>query len=302
MSRLLLIAVILACTAVAQVEDVYYQGDIAPRNIMPSFDKGYLVAYESNDAISLYGREGKLAYKATPTFPGTDFVQIHDAAADTDGAMVASVESGWRDPHHVVRHGMLAVFSPSGVEYNMIDTGIDWAPVEACFAQDHSIWTLGWRGINSKATTDYGILRHYDREGHLLGEFLPRSSFAQEPVGPHVGGWHMTASTNRIAFTVYTHSVLAQGMQHRLGQWTEVDFQGNIARKLELPRGWAVCAFTANGTVYAADKNVYQVFDSSIGTWRPIPGVQGGWLNGADGDILAFTIANKNMVSRTPLQ
>src|SRR5262249_28166291 len=151
---------------------------------------------------------------------------------------------------------------------------------------------------NSKSTTDYGILRHYNREGHLLGEFLPHSSFAQEPIGPNIGGWHVTASTNRIGFTLYIHSVLAPGVQQRPGQWTEVDFEGKIVRTLELPRGWEVCAFTANGTVYAER----MVFDSSRGTWRPIPGVPGGRLNGADGDFLAFKIANQNVVRRTPLQ
>jgi hypothetical protein len=98
MIRLFVVTAILAGGALAQVEDVYYQGNLGPRNIFPSFDKGYLVTYESNDAISVYGRDGKLAYKATVTFPGADFVNVTHAAADADGTAIASVDSGRRPP------------------------------------------------------------------------------------------------------------------------------------------------------------------------------------------------------------
>jgi hypothetical protein len=299
MIRLFLLTAILASSALAQVEDVYYEGDLMPRNVFPSFDKGYLVAYESSDAISVYGRDGKLAYKATPTFPGADFVSIIHAAADTDGTAIASVETGRRPPHH----GGLALLNPSGVELGVIDTGTDWFPVEACFAPDHSIWAVGWRNINSNATTDYDILRHYDRAGHMLGEFLPRSTFMQEPVGPIIGGWHITASSNRLGVLLYAHTVLPHSEQHRPGQWTELDFQGNILRAVEIPRGWTIAAFTANGTVFAQDMNrMSEALDATTGAWRPVPGVQGGRLAGADGDTLVFKIANQNVIIRTPIQ
>jgi hypothetical protein len=297
MIRLCLLTVILASSALAQVEDVHYEGDLAPRNIFPSFDKGYLITYEARDAISVYGRDGKLAYKATAS-PGADFASIEHAAADTDGTTVASVEFGRKSPH-----GGLALFNPSGVELGVIDTGTDWFPLEACFAPDHSIWAVGWRNINSKATTDYDILRHYDHEGHMLGEFLLRSSFAQEPVGPIIGGFHITSSSNRLGILLYAHTILPHGESHRPGQWAELDFQGKIVRTVEIPSGWTIAAFTANGTVFAPDVNTMsEALDGTTGTWRPVPGVQRGRLAGADGDTLVFKLANQNVISRTPMQ
>ena len=50
--------------ASAQARQVQYQGDLAPLNCTPSFDHGYLIAYDRNNQIAVYSADGFLMYRA----------------------------------------------------------------------------------------------------------------------------------------------------------------------------------------------------------------------------------------------
>jgi hypothetical protein len=93
MARLFpLLAILVLHAFAAQARDVYYQGDLAPRNITPTFDKGYLAVYETLETISLYGPDGALAYKATAHVPGASWLDVENAAPDSDGTLVVTLE------------------------------------------------------------------------------------------------------------------------------------------------------------------------------------------------------------------
>src|ERR1700722_13120127 len=90
MRRLSPLLTILVLPFVVQARDVYYQGDLAPLNILPTFDKGYLAVYEREHTIALYGPDGTLAYRAVPQVPGAK-LGVMNATPDSDGSLAIAI-------------------------------------------------------------------------------------------------------------------------------------------------------------------------------------------------------------------
>lgn len=116
MLRLFLLCSILASPAMvgSDLRDVTYQGDLSPRNILPTFDRGYLLAYEGAGRMSVYGPSGDLLFHAVATVPAAKTVLVQNAAADVDGTVVAAVEYVTDHQHR----GGLALFGPASVLRN----------------------------------------------------------------------------------------------------------------------------------------------------------------------------------------
>jgi hypothetical protein len=295
-----LITICVVLSVVIQARDVYYQGDLAPRNILPTFDKGYLAVYEQEHTVSLYGPDGSRAYKAKAQVPGETWTNVENAAPDADGSLAIAVEYRVEKSQ---RRGGIALFDPSGTQVAFIDTGADWLPTQVCFGPDHSIWAMGWRGIAPAATnTDYSVLRNYDRDGRLLNAFLPRSFFDQDPVGPIVGGWQLRSANGRIGGLFYVTSVLALGTERRKGEWIETDVRGNVVRRVDIPEK-TIRAFSSDGALYAQGyRGGYTVLSPAVNSWRTVSGVSDGGLLGADGSSLVFLIRGTNRVVWSPLE
>jgi hypothetical protein len=297
MRRLSSLLTILVLPFAAQARDVYYQGDLAPLNILPTFDKGYLAVYEPEETIALYGPDGSLAYRAKAQVPGEPVHSIH-ATPDADGTLAIAIE------HRVDKSpgGGIAVFDPTGIQSAFIDTGTDWMPTQVCFGPDHSIWAIGWRGMGPPATVDYFVLRNYMRDGRLLGAFLPRSSFEQDPVGPNIGGWQLRNANGRIGALFYASSLLPFGAERRTPEWIETDLLGNIVRRVDTPNK-TIRAFSGDGSLYAAGyRGGYTVLNPTVNSWRIVSGAVDGALLGADGSSLVFQVRGTNRVVWSPLE
>jgi hypothetical protein len=296
----LLVTIVGLLPFLTQARDVNYQGDLAPLNILPTFDRGYLAVYEPEETIALYGPDGSLAYRAIAQVPGEPVHSINNATPDADGTLAIAIE------HRVDKSpgGGIAVFDPTGIQSAFIDTGTDWLPTQVCFGPDHSIWTIGWRGLNPPATSsaEYFVLRNYTRDGRLVGAFLPRSSFEQDPVGPIIGGWQIRSANGRIGALFYATSVLPFGAERRTPEWIETDLRGNIVRRVNMPQR-TIRAFSGDGSLYALGYHGgYTVLDPTVNSWRIVPGATEGNLLGGDGSSLVFQIRGANRVVWSPLE
>jgi hypothetical protein len=296
-----LITILALLPSVLPARDVYYQGDLTPRNILPSFDKGYLAVYEPEHTIALYRPDGTLAYRATAQVSGAMALDVVNAAPDDDGTLALAVQYQIEYGHA----GGVALFDSTGVQARFIDTGVDWSPAQICFGPDHSIWILGWRGMDvssTKVTTDYFVLRNYSRDGRLLGAFLPRSSFEQEPVGPITGGWQLRSANGRIGGLFYATSVLPAGTEHRMKQWIETDLHGDVVRRVDMPQK-TIRAFSSDGSLYAKEnEGGYTVLNPALNSWRTIYAVANGILLGADDNSLVYLIRGTSQVVWSPLE
>ncbi len=295
-----LISLVALLPFVAHAGDVYYRGDLAPLNIVPTFDKGYLAVYEPQEAISLYRPDGSLAYKATVQVQRAQWITIENATPDSDGSL--AVATAYRI--NKLSGGGVAVFDPTGTQTAFIDTGAGYSPTQVCFGPDHSIWVIGWRGLNAPVTStdDYFVLRNYALDGRLLGAFLPRSSFEQDPVGPIVGHWQLRSANDRIGGLFYTTSVLPAGTEHHAGEWIETDLSGNVVRRVGMPQK-TTAAFSSVGSLYSLGyRGGYSVLSPTMNSWRTISGTSNGILLGADGSSLVFLIRGTNRVVWSTLE
>jgi len=281
-----LITLLTAMSLLIAGQSVVYEGDLSPLNILPTFDKGYLAVYEPEHAISLYGQDGRLAYKATVQAHAV----VHNASPDSDGSLAVAVE--YRIEKEKFVRGGIAFFSNVGKQTAFIDTASDYFPTQVCFGPDHSIWTIGWRGgIDPQTNTaDYFVLRNYARDGRLLGAFLPRSSFEQEVAGPITGGWQLRSANGRIGAVIYG------SWPSKDPEWIETDFHGNIVRRVDIPQK-EIVAFSSNGSLYASRySGGHVVFEAGEKSWHTIAGDPGGRLLGADGNKLVFLLRDNTVV------
>lgn len=282
-SILPLLCVVTVCAGGAASDgDVAIQGDMAPLNIFPTFDHGYLATY-GRDGIAVYAPDGFLAMEIVRPTDGS-FV---NADIDTDGSVVAAVDR-WAS-----RNGSIAIFSPKGSAVGEIVTGT-YLPTQVCFAPDHTIWALGDEDLlPEKERTNYSLLRHYSRSGELLGEFFPRASFpADANNGPHLGFWRLRIAGGRIGLK------LDRGAPNRRLLWLEADLDGKEIGRWTAPFGGEPAALTASGTVYAQSGTEITTLDRATGTWKPVPRSSNDRLLGAEGDTLVFVVHGMNAIRR----
>jgi hypothetical protein len=281
----LLYFVLVPVMAAASDGTVLIQGEMAPLNTSPTFDHGYLATY-GLDGIAVYSRDGSLAMKIAHPAGG----HFRNADIDSDGSVVAGMGRGGN------RDGSIMVFNPDGAKVHEITTG-SYQPSEACFAPDGSLWTLGDEHVRpeSDPTADF-LLRHYSREGTMLGGFLPRSSFPSDvyPGGPRIGGWRIRIAAGRIGVKLTGAGV------HKQMLWLEADLEGKEIGRWTAPRGGEPLAFTASGAVYAQVGTEITLLDHASGTWKPLTVAVAGRLQGAEGDTLVSSIPG-NAILRTTL-
>jgi hypothetical protein len=300
---MLLVTSIVSTGAAAElvpVREVVYTGKYFEERPLPSFDKGHLIFLgPSDDTVELYGSDGRLLYRTSIKAPNGGSANVMSAAIDTDGRLAAAVSY---PAVHGFRAG-IAFLDSGGTQTAFAETG-RYLPTQICFAEDHSIWSLGWQRDlirqEMEDREDYPIFRKYSPEGKELGSYIARSAF---PPGLAPGGssrwlWRIRAAKDRIGAIAYS------GETSRNREWIEINLNGDLIGK------WKMGGIQNGGIAYTADRELYArmwneekkvylaVFDRDSSSWRPledaIPGNLryggAGLLMGADGRDLVFSM------------
>ncbi len=255
----------------------------------PTFDRGYVVDWDKENlgGYTLYSPDGRLVYSILPDKLGTVNMHVHGFAADSDGT-VAGIYEMLGGPQPL---GRIILVNSLGQPGLSINTGV-YIPTRICFADDHSIWTVGFEYQND----DFLVFRRFSRQGQQLGAFVPWSKIAsgynaltalQGMVG---GGWTLRAAKDRIG--TWSPS------DYEATKWIEVDLSGNLIGQWEwkFDSGlWhSPVAFTSSNALYAQVFNFerpagYAIFDRSTQSWQKVTGYPKGRLLGADADDLVFS-------------
>ncbi len=251
--------------------EVVYIGDLAPLNITPTFDSGYLAVYGGDQEVLVYARDGSLAFRFTPPH---GFVV--NAAFEADGSPAFGVQA--LNP----RRGVISIADAKGKQIGVIDTG-DYVPSGVSFAPDHSIWAVGWKPeLVGAGVPEYEVLRHYSREGRELGRYLSRASFPGEhaPARGATGMWNLRIAGDRIG------ALLGGG---RKWWWVEAAMSGQETGRWQVD-DWHGYAVTSDGVVYFQSGGGVMSLDRASGQWRAtrISVPNGGFLIGAEGSELVF--------------
>ncbi len=260
---------------------VTYQGDLSPLNITPTFNHGYVIAWDRNTdgaqqmkTISVFGPNGSRLYQTAISVPNQKFISLSNGDADTDGT-VAVV---FRDP------GGFAVLDPSGKQIHTVLTA-PYEPSQICFAPDHSIWLEGHEG---RGDAEYMIFRKYSPDGHELGRFVSSSKFAAKvPDVTTIGGRAIRASANGIVALVLQD----QPQPHPpLMLWVALDFEGNVVGQPGQHRYFFPWTLTPQGSIYAKEGGKFVYLDNVSGKWQESSLPRPGSLAGADENGLIFEL------------
>jgi hypothetical protein len=282
-SLLLFCALAFPAIAASASGEVAIQGDLAPLNIAPTFEHGYLAVYEEAD-LAVYAPDGSLAMRIAQPDGG----RFGCTDMDPDGSVVATV-TGWG---HYPKTGSIALFKPDGSPAGQIVTS-PYLPSQVSFAPDHSLWTLGTEDprATGEPPADYFLLRHYSRAGELLGQFLPRSSFPADSEPVHLGeGFHMLRVANGRVGAVLNGA----GERRSRNLWLEVDLNGAEIGRWDAIR---VAAITDSGVVYTQIGKQVSTLDHASGSWKPVQ-LSDDFLLGAEGNTLVFLERGTNLIRR----
>jgi hypothetical protein len=298
MARLLLLVFLVVLSSVAAsappARQVTYQGELAPLNIGPTYDHGYLITWERNldgslamNRFSLYRPDGSHAYTALVQIAGQKNLSLHNGAVDVDGTAAVV----FRNP------GGFAVLDQAGKQVRTVVTP-GFEPKQVCFAPDQTVWIAG-NAFGAGSESD-GIFRRYSIDGRELGRFVPKSTFNPplSPIGT-IAGHAMRASANGIVAILQGP---AAGEPFR-SEWIELDLAGNVVGRPGKHRSFFPWALTPSGAIYAReDGGKLMVFDRSAGAWKPTP--DGGYsgLAGAEDGMLVFREPNSNSYDWVPVQ
>jgi hypothetical protein len=269
----------------AASETRYQTDSLCPLNMPPRFDHGYLAVYEWS-GVGIYAASGALQYRI-PKLPNALTMNV---AVDKDGTAVTSGD--FSDGK-----GALWLWNSAGSNIRVIRTP-DYVPSYVAFAPDGSIWTTGTRDQSNRHTPeDYAILRHFSREGALLGAYLPRSSFPseREPAEPVMALPALCIANGRIG--VYFSG---GGRKHHV--WIEVDLNGKeLGRWLLSNIDGDPAAFTEAGVVYARSLDGIYRLDRAAGNWIVTSIAVLGTLVGSDGESLVFADRASPRIYRVPV-
>jgi hypothetical protein len=255
---------------------------------IPAHYRGYIywVGLPDGDHrnLTIYTPDGHPA----PYFP-TQNGAVQSMAADTDGTLAIAWGSS--------RVGGIDLRDRSGALLRTIQTG-RYRPTHLAFAEDHSIWSLGWQLDAADPTradrSDYMTVRKYLPNGQEAGAYLPRSLF---PPGlePGMERWQksnaITAAHRSVGLWVYSGKSSAET------EWVELDLTGNMSGRWRLDQFNydTKVAFTSDGHVFVQafdlKAKIHRLYtlDRPSSTWKLVDPSPDGWLDSADADALVFS-------------
>jgi hypothetical protein len=155
----------------ADPREVYYQGFLAPENITPTFDKGYLLVYDF-DKIDAYAPDGRPLYSVSAEVPNAKIANIQNAAADVDGTMAGAVEYSRDSTTRHLAEGSYCSTAPESKHDSSTPAGIGRHKSASVRITRSGLWAgrvskLAARVMN---TSSCGTIPRMERS---LGHFYP---------------------------------------------------------------------------------------------------------------------------------
>ncbi|SPE37519.1 exported hypothetical protein [Candidatus Sulfopaludibacter sp. SbA3] len=266
----------------APIREVTSDAAVVSGMPVPAFSKGYIY-WAGLEPLRIYTADGHpQPHISTPNG------RVEAIAADTDGTLALAWTSETT--------GGIDLHDPSGALVKTVQTG-RYRPTHLSFAEDHSLWCLGWQVDASNAhmpdKADYMIIRRILADGQLAGAYLARSLFPRG-LEPGAESWQqsnrITVSHNGVGLWVYS------GMYGAKTEWVELDLNGNLTGRWRLDQfvNDLRVAFTSDGHVFVYHRDLdgrnpgVHTLDRASSTWQMVQSAPTGYLVSADGEALIF--------------
>ncbi|MGH9632552.1 MAG: hypothetical protein ACRD7E_29960, partial [Bryobacteraceae bacterium] len=193
-----------ALQAQAPVQELMYGRPVMfPDEIVPSYDKGYLLYPHRPQRLEVLLPGGQPAAMMEIPCPGTSSCSIGVFAVDSAGNIAATI--GYSTAAGLTAG--IGLLDKSGRQIRFIET-VEYVPRGMCFDAGDNLWILGWERdpVTRDEKKDYMLVRKFSREGKEIGRYLPRSLWPRKsrPAGLGGGYWYMRAASDRIGVIIHT--------------------------------------------------------------------------------------------------
>lgn len=282
---------------------VYGQAVTVGGQIVPTFDKGYLIYLHQPNRLQVFTPDGSLWFDQELACPGTGTCSAGPVAADSRG----NVAVGFGYWTQQGKAGGIRILSSKGQETRFIETGL-YVPSCLAFDRNDELWALGWQRdavTRESEEYDYTLVRRFSLDGKLKGQYLPRSLWPGRKSDPGAGGrgyWRMYAASDRIG------AIIHESHADNVPEWIEWDLDGNLLTRTVLPgRMSSGRAFTAVGRLYArfpmpgGKPPELRVLDTNTANWTAVSSglpddidFNRALLLGADGPDLVYSVGHGN--------
>jgi hypothetical protein len=293
----------LALTAAPVKEMVYSSAVTIGGQIVPLYDKGYLVYLHQPNRLEVHRPDGQLAYNFELPCPGE--VSCSAAAVAVNSTGNVAVSFGYSNSNG--RAAGIRIMNPQGKEIRFISTSL-YVPTNLCFDKDDNLWALGWLRDSltrdAEEKQDYQLVRKFSAAGVEIGRYLPRSLWPNRKAFPGAGGrgyWRMYAASNRIGAVI--HGNYADSAP----EFVEWNLDGKLIRRTVIPGNTSFGrAYTSDGRFYVrlretGSRPELRVLDLADATWKPLSAnlpepieLDGALLLGADGEELVYRVGHGN--------
>ena len=142
----------------------------------PDWSGGALIQIDDGGPVTTiqgFDKQGQMVVNLTFSVPDSRMTQISGYARASDGSLALS-GTAYSGNSQVA--AFLAWISPDGKRVRIVRTS-PFYPYRTAFAADGTIWTAGWEIVDGvEVNPDHNMVRRFDRDGNLLGAFIPKSS------------------------------------------------------------------------------------------------------------------------------
>ena len=272
--------------------------------VVPLFDKGYLIYLHQPNRLQVFRPDGQVAYDMELACPGAGTCSATGVSVDSAGSIAVGFAYWTRQG----RASGVRILGPEGRELRFIDTS-PYVPTNLCFDRNDQLWSIGrpsdaFGGISDPV--DYEVVRKFSPDGKEVGRYLPRSMWPNKKAQPGRigrGYWHMYAAEDRIGAIFHANHA------DNPAEWIEWDFHGNILSRTVIP------SHIPNGRAYTSDGRLFgrfriegkqrpelRMLDTRTREWRPMPAnlpesveFEGAFLLGSDGSNLVYQVGYGNV-------
>ena len=294
----------LTLTAALVKEMVYSSAVTIGGQIVPLYDKGYLVYLHQPNRLEVHRPDGQLAYNFELPCPSEGSCSAAAVAVNSKGNIAVSFGYSNRNG----RAAGIRIMDPQGKETRFISTSL-YVPTELCFDKDDNLWALGWQRDSltrdAEEKQDYQLVRKFSVAGVEIGRYLPRSLWPNRKAFPGAGGrgyWRMYAASDRIG------AVIHENYSDSAPEFVEWNLDGKLIRRTVIPNDTSYGrAYTSDGRFYVkrrekGSRPELRVLDLSNGTWQPLPAnlpesieFDRALLLGSDGEELVYRVGHGNI-------
>jgi hypothetical protein len=276
--------------------------------IIPSFEKGYLIFRHRPNRLQVFGPDTQLAFDfELPCPPGSGAEAGRCSASRVAVDARGNFAVGFGLMANGIRRGGIQILDSKGKHVRFIDTDA-YMPSALVFDRKGDLWTIGWErdpaNRDTELKAEYNIARKYSiAAGKEIGQTLPRTMWAVRSSPGSTGGgyWKMAAASERIGALIH------ESFSGQSPEWVEWDLDGKQIRRSALVgrEGGTGRAYTSAGKLYAHERvgkeRRLRVLDLTDGQWKAsalnLPEHlkdETMFLLGSDGEDLVFRVGYGN--------